>query len=106
MPKKSYSQLRGPAKNMEILATAYADTSKHGTGRDEIVLLTVSYEKGRIFHTALGHSGNDTTYFPAMECAALSLLSRAEWAAKGVVTQPVPRISQFSRRDSTDFVMV
>jgi len=87
-----YSQLRGPAKNMEILATAYADTSRHGTGRDEIVLMTVNYEKGKIFHTALGHSGNDTTYFPAMECAGfIATFQRgAEWAASGVVTQPVP----------------
>jgi type 1 glutamine amidotransferase len=87
-----YSQLRGSAKNMDILATAYADTSKHGTGRDEIVLLTVNFEKGRIFHTALGHSGSDTTYFPALECAGfITTLQRgAEWAASGVVTQPVP----------------
>ena len=87
-----YSQLRGPAKNMEILATAYADTAKHGTGRDEIVLLTVNYEKGRIFHTALGHSGNDTTYYPALECAGfITTFQRgAEWAATGAVTQPVP----------------
>jgi type 1 glutamine amidotransferase len=87
-----YSQLRGPAKNMEILATAYADTAKHGTGRDEIVLLTVNYEKGRIFHTALGHSGNDTAYYPALECVGfITTFQRGtEWAATGAVTQPVP----------------
>jgi uncharacterized protein len=87
-----YSQLRGPAKNMDILATAYADTSKHGTGRDEPVLFTVNYGKGRIFHTALGHAGNDDKSFPAMECAGFIITFQrgAEWAASGTVTQSVP----------------
>ncbi len=87
-----YSQLRGPGKNMEILATAYADTAQKGTGRDELVLFTVTYGKGRIFHTVLGHAGNDTTAFPAMECQGfITTFQRgAEWAASGVVTQTVP----------------
>jgi uncharacterized protein len=87
-----YSQLRGPAKNMDILATAYADTSKHGTGRDEPILFVISYGKGRIFHTTLGHSGNKDTNFPALECAGfITTFQRgAEWAASGVVTQTVP----------------
>jgi type 1 glutamine amidotransferase len=87
-----YSQLRGPAKNMEILATAYADTSKHGTGRDEPALFTINYGKGRIFHTTLGHSGNDEKSFPALECAGFIITFQrgAEWAASGAVTQAVP----------------
>jgi len=47
-----YSQLRDLQKHGDP-ATAFADTVKTCTGHDEIVLLTVSYEKGRIFHTAL-----------------------------------------------------
>jgi uncharacterized protein len=87
-----YSQLRGPAKNMEILATAYADTSKHGTGRDEPVLFTINFGKGRIFHTTLGHAGNDGNRFPALECAGfITTFQRGtEWAASGVVTQAIP----------------
>ena len=47
---------RGPAKNMEILATAFADSSKGGgTMRDETMIMVFSYGKGRIFHTTLGH---------------------------------------------------
>ncbi len=63
-----YSQLRGPAKNMQILATAFADSAAGGgTMRDEPVLMVITYEKGRIFHTALGHA--DEGGGPAMQCA-------------------------------------
>ncbi len=87
-----YSELRGPAKNIEILATAYADTAMKGTGRDELVLFTINYGKGRIFHTVLGHADNDATSFPAMQCLGfITTFQRgAEWAASGVVTQTVP----------------
>ncbi len=86
-----YSTLRGPAKNMTILATAFADTAKKGTGRDEPMLMVLSYGKGRIFHTAMGHVGKDETH-PAMECVGfIATFQRgAEWAACGKVTQAVP----------------
>ena len=86
-----YSKLRGPAKNMEILATAYADTAYRGTARDEPMLMTLTYGKGRIFHTAMGHIGKDATH-PATECVGfiVTLQRGAEWAACGNVTQPIP----------------
>jgi type 1 glutamine amidotransferase len=85
-----YSQLRGPAENMEILATAYADTAQKGTGRDEPILMTISYGKGRVFHTVLGHA--DEGGGPAMECVGFIVTFQrgAEWAATGKVTQKVP----------------
>jgi uncharacterized protein len=86
-----YSELRGPAKNMQILATAFADSAAGGgTMRDEPMLMTVTYEKGRIFHTAMGHADKDGG--PALQCAGfiVTLQRGAEWAVTGNVTQKVP----------------
>jgi hypothetical protein len=86
-----YSQLRGPAKNMVILATAFADSAAGGgTMRDEPLLMTITYGKGRIFHTAMGHADEDGG--PAMHCVGfITTLQRgAEWAVTGNVTQPLP----------------
>ena len=86
-----YSQLRGPAKNMQVLATAFADSATGGgTMRDEPMLMVISYEKGKIFHTAMGHA--DEGGGPAMQCVGfITTLQRgAEWAVTGNVTQPVP----------------
>ena len=85
-----YQQLRGPAKNMQVLATAFADTAFGGTGRHEPVLIAVNYYKGRIFHTTLGHAEDENS--PAIHCAGfiVTLQRGAEWAATGNVTQEVP----------------
>jgi uncharacterized protein len=86
-----YSLLRGPAKNMQILATAFADSAAGGgTMRDEPMLMAITFEKGRIFHTAMGHA--DEGGGPAMQCAGfiVTLQRGAEWAVTGNVTQAVP----------------
>jgi type 1 glutamine amidotransferase len=81
-----YARLRGPGKNMTVLATAHSDSANNGSGHDEPMLLVVSYGKGRIFHTTLGHDIN------AMSCVGFvtTLQRGAEWAATGAVTQKVP----------------
>jgi type 1 glutamine amidotransferase len=86
-----YSLLRGPAKNMQVLATAFADSAAGGgTMRDEPMLMTITWEKGRIFHTAMGHADKDGG--PAMQCAGfiVTLQRGAEWAVTGNVTQTLP----------------
>lgn len=85
-----YARLRGPAKNMEVLATAFCDTTGGGTGRDEPVMFTVRYGKGRVFHTTLGFPGDSTN--AALQCAGfITTFQRgAEWAASGKVTQHAP----------------
>lgn len=81
-----YAKLRGPAKNMTILATGKDKSETAPTDRHEPVLMTLAYGKGRIFHTTLGH---DTD---ALENVGfiVSFLRGTEWAATGDVTQKIP----------------
>jgi uncharacterized protein len=90
-----YSQLRGPAKNVTVLATALADKAKYPTasGENEPMLMTLTYGKGRIFHTTLGHvAPRDMAPYASLACAGfiVTLQRGTEWAATGKVTQAVP----------------
>lgn len=81
-----YTRLRGPVKNLEVLATAREN------GRDEPLMWTVGYGKGRVFVDLLGHCGNDPNMTYSMTCTGfqVTLLRGCEWAATGNVTQEVP----------------
>jgi len=82
-----YDRLRGPARNVTVLASAFSDKKTGGTGLDEPLLLAINYGKGRVFHTAFGHS------VEAMKCVgfATTLQRGAEWAVTGKVTLAVPQ---------------
>lgn len=99
-----YSQLRGPAENLEVLATASADPAKHpnGTGQNEPMLMAIRFGKGRIFHTTLGHVGpRDNEATKSVNCVGFitTFLRGTEWAAMGKVTIPVP--ADFPGKDKT-----
>lgn len=81
-----YDSLRGPGKNMTVLATAYSDPANGGTGLDEPLLMVSSFGKGRIFHTAVGH---DPLAMSSVD-AVVTLQRGVEWAATGKVTQKLP----------------
>jgi type 1 glutamine amidotransferase len=81
-----YGTLRGPGKDMTVLATAHSDLKNKGTGRDEPMLMAIAFGEGRVFHTPMGHD------VAALSCVGfITLFQRGtEWAATGKVTQKAP----------------
>ena len=92
-----YARLRGPGRQMQVLATAFSDPANAGSGREEPMLMALSYGRGRIFHTTLGHDVN------GMSCVGFvtTLQRGVEWAATGAVTQEVP--STFPTADTVSY---
>ncbi|MCH5374244.1 MAG: ThuA domain-containing protein [Planctomycetes bacterium] len=81
-----YGWLRGPAKNLTVLATAFAPKDLGGSGEHEPLLFTVSYGKGRVVQDALGHTPEQLKSVAFI----VTFQRAAEWAATGKVTQKVP----------------
>jgi hypothetical protein len=81
-----YAKLRGPGENMIILATGKDMSEKAPTDRHEPLLMVLTYGKGRIFHTTLGHDD--------YSCEGVDFITTfvrgVQWAATGNVTVPVP----------------
>lgn len=81
-----YGCMRGPAKKVTVLGTAFDDPAKRGTGEHEPMLMAIRFGEGRIFHTTLGHD------VEAMRCAGfqVTLQRGTEWAATDEVTLEIP----------------
>ena len=84
-----YHGQRGPAENMHILATAFSDKSKGGTGENEPMVWWIPFGKGKVVTSLMGHVGPKTD---SIQCAGANLITlrACEWAATGKVTIPVP----------------
>lgn len=87
---------------IHVLATAFDALDKRGTGKDEPLLWTVRYGKGRVFHTALGH---DVAAMQAPGFVA-SYARGTEWAARGSVTLPAKIDLNPKDRDAVRVLLV
>ena len=92
-----YARLRGPGKNITVLATSYSDPANRGSGHDEPSLMAISYGRGRVFHTTMGHDINALSSVDFV----VTFQRGTEWAATGKVTQNVP--SNFPTANSVSY---
>ena len=78
----------GPAKNVHVLSYAWSKDTKE----NEVMDWTVSYGKGRVYATMLGHLWKDRTDI-TLRCIGFqtTFIRGVEWAATGTVTYPVPK---------------
>jgi type 1 glutamine amidotransferase len=81
-----YDRLRGPAKDVTVLGAAFASQETGGSGEWEPLLMAIPFGKGRVFHTALGHSVVSMGSIGFQE----TLKRGTEWAATGSVNFPAP----------------
>lgn len=94
-----YTNLRGPAKNIEVLATTLDG------GRNQPMMWTVDYGKGRVFVDVFGHCGSDPNMIYSMTCAGfqVTFIRGCEWAATGKVTYD--HVADFPLEDTCTFRM-
>lgn len=81
---------RGPAENLTVLSYAYDSTSTHRTWPVEWL---VTYGKGRVYNSSLGHLWVGETYPAAYRCIGYqtTMIRVTEWLATEKVTYPVPK---------------
>lgn len=87
---------------IRILATAHDAVEMRGTGNEEPLVWTVTYGKGRVFHTALGHDV-DAMQAPGF---VASYARGVEWAARGTVTLPAKIDLNPKDRDAVRILLV
>ena len=86
--------------SIKILSSAYSTPAKKGTGKNEPIIVTTEYGKGRGFYSVLGHN-KATMQNTAWQTI---ILRGTEWAATGKVTIPIqgpwPSNSEIAERQS------
>jgi type 1 glutamine amidotransferase len=84
-----YKYARGPAKNLTVLS--YATDKK--TNLNWPVEWTVSYGKGRVYNSSMGHLWRNDIYPVSYQCVGFqtTLIRATQWLATGNVTYPLPK---------------
>ena len=99
-----YHNMRGPAKNLTILSSAYSSKKQGGTGEHEPITYEVKYGKGRVIITTMGHFWNGQTDWDGLHCVGFqTILARSvEYAATEKVTLPIP--TEFPGPEEVSFI--
>ncbi len=94
-----YHGQRGPAENMNILATAFSNPELGGTGKHELMMWWIPYGEGKVLTFLAGHHWPKQEDTRAYQCVGFrTMVNRGlEWLATGAVTLPVP--GNFPRAD-------
>lgn len=87
-----YHGQRGPAENMNILATAYSDPEVGGTGEHELMMWWIPYGQGKVLTFLAGHHWPKQEDASAFRCVGFrTMINRGlEWLTTGEVNSPVP----------------
>ncbi len=82
-----YHGQRGPAEDMQILASSFSDKATGGTGVHEPMVWVIPCGKGKVVTNVLGHENGKAL----QSVGFVVLLNRScEWLATGKVTSPIP----------------
>jgi len=96
-----YASLRGPAKNVEVLAHSWCRL----TDENEPLMMIITYGKGKVFHIPMGHWNDEfEPYGAALHCVGFqTVLARGtEYVATGKVTIGIP--DSFPTKEKTSVV--
>ena len=87
-----YHGQRGPAANMNILATAYSDPASNGSGKHELMMWWIPYGQGKVLTFLAGHHWPNQEDVRAYKCVGFrTMITRGlEWLTTGDVKTPVP----------------
>lgn len=101
-----YNYPRGPVENLTVLSFAYDSTS---TKKMWPVEWVVTYGKGRVYNSSMGHLWQGETYPLSYRCIGFqtTMIRVAEWLATSAVTYSIPRNfpskDKVSVRNESDF---
>ena len=91
-----YHNMRGPAKNLTVLSSAFSDPKQRGSGLHEPLTWEVAFGEGRVIVTSMGHlwpGGMERGEQDSLRCVGFqTVFARScEYVATGEVTLPVPK---------------
>jgi type 1 glutamine amidotransferase len=101
-----YNYPRGPAKNITVLSYAFDSVATRKTFPVEWI---VSYGKGRVYSSSMGHLWEGEIYPISYRCIGFqtTMIRVTEWLAKGKVSyrnpNPFPSKEMIVVRDEADF---